>query len=202
MVNRRSALVGGIRTGLLLAIFCTILYLGGCAATEGPVNSKLLAPGLGVLYFDGMFRHVNQVPDGDRALLEMGRPGPTILQLDNQFGDGEVFDSGKNRGVAVQLKGYLHFTENGTYRFQTLSNDGVELTIDGRTVIIDPDVHSDRLSEVATYFVAEPGYRPVTVKYFQRKGTAALRLLWAPPSAETLSVVPATAYFHLPEKES
>lgn len=178
-----------------------LLLLGGCAGSQAIIDDKNIknhpVPGLQVLYFNGMFKNVRQIPDGDRALLEKGRPGQPVLLINHQFGENEVFDSGRNRGVGVQMKGYLLLDQPGRYEFQALSNDGVEVIIDGNTILIDFDVHSDRLSEVGALSVEEGGWHSLMVKYFQRKGTAALTLYWKTPGNDGFEVIPASAYGHL-----
>lgn len=180
--------------------------LTGCTGSQTLLADKdlenRLEPGLRVLYFNGMFRHVRQIPDGDRAMLEKGKPGTPILLIDHQFGESEVFDSGRSRGVGVQMKGYLLFDQIGLYQFQALSNDGVEVIINGRSILIDPDVHADRLSKVETIAVQESGWHALMVKYFQRKGSAALTLYWKPPGKDAFEVIPAKAYAHLPDDPS
>jgi len=136
------------------------------------------------------------VPDGDRALLEKGRPGAPILMVDHQFGQNEVFDSGRRRGVGVQMKGYILMEKPGRYELQALSNDGVEIFISGTSILKDPDVHSDRLSDIGAFTADAAGWYPMMVKYFQRKGTAALKLYWRPPGKDAFEVIPARAYGH------
>lgn len=180
-----------------------LLLLGGCTGSQALMDDRnikdRLVPGLQVLYFNGMFKNVRQIPDGDRALLEKGRPGQPVLLINHQFGENEVFDSGRNRGVGVQMKGYLLLDQQGRYEFQALSNDGVEVIIDGSTIFIDFDVHSDRLSEVGILSVKESGWHSLMVKYFQRKGTAALTLYWKTPGKDEFEVIPEWAYGHLPD---
>jgi hypothetical protein len=177
--------------------------LSGCTGSQTLVDVEnikdSLVPGLQVLYFNGKYRNVRQIPDGDTAILEKGRPGAPILLIDHQFGNNEVFDSGRSRGVGVQIKGYLLFDQKGPYEFQALSNDGVEVIIDGDTILIDADVHSDRLSSIGTLSVQQTGWHALMVKYFQRKGTAALKLFWKTPGKDEFEVIPARAYGHLPD---
>ena len=186
----------------IIHIVMFLMMLTGCTGSQtlmvGKDLENRLEPGLRVLYFNGMFRNVRQIPDGDRAMLEKGRPGAPISVIDHQFGENEVYDSGRNRGVGIQMKGYLLLEQKGLYQFQALSNDGVEVFIDGRSILVDPDVHSDRLSNVETLAVQETGWHALMVKYFQRKGSAALTLYWKPPGKDAFEVIPARAYAHLP----
>ncbi len=185
----------------IINVLILILFLAGCTGSQKILDDERvensLVPGLRVLYFYGMYRNIRQVPDGDRAILEKGIPGAPILIIDNQFGESEVFESGRNKGVGVQLKGYLHLEKKGFYQFQALSNDGVEVIIDGSSVLIDADVHSDRLSKIETLSVPEPGWHQLMVKYFQRKGTATIKLFWKIPGNDAFEVIPASAYGHL-----
>jgi hypothetical protein len=97
------------------------------------------------------------------------------------------------------MKGYLLLDQKGRYEFQALSNDGVEMIIDGNSILIDPDVHSDRLSNVGILSVQEAGWHSLMVKYFQRKGSAALTLFWKTPGKDAFEVIPSKAYGHLPD---
>ena len=184
-----------------IVIFLSLLV--GCTGSQTLLVDKSLQdqlrPGLRVLYFYGMFRNVRQIPDGDTAILEKGRPGSPILVINNQFGENEIFDSGRNRGVGVQMKGFILLDQIGPYEFQALSNDGVEIIIDGNSILIDHDVHTDRMSNIGTLSPQEAGWHSLMVKYFQRKGTAALTLFWKMPGKDTFEVVLASAYAHLPD---
>ena len=182
-------------------VLVLLLFMAGCTGSHRILDDEniknQLMPGLRVLYFDSMYRNIRQVPDGDRAILEKGRPGAPILKIDNEFGEGEVFGSGRNKGVGVQMKGYLHLKKKGMYEFQALSNDGVEIIIDGKSILVDADVHSDRLSKIEQLSVPEPGWHSLMVKYFQRKGTATIKLFWKPPGNDEFEVIPARVYGHL-----
>lgn len=186
---------------ILLALLPLLLLLNGCighsAPSYGGPGSGHLSPGLSVLYFDGKYRRVSQVPDGNTAILEKGRPGKPILIINHQFGQDEVFDSGKKQGVGVQMKGYIRLEKTGQYEFQALSNDGVEINIDGRRILSDPGVHSDRMSDIGVFTVQKPGWHPILAKYFQRKGTAALKFFWKTPGMDDFVVIPAQAYGHV-----
>ena len=187
----------------IIHIAMLLTLLAGCTGSrtmlDGKVPEDRLEPGLRVLFFNGMFDDVGQIPDGDRAILEKGRPGAPILVIDHQFGENEVLDSGRNRGVGVQMKGYLLLDRKGRYEFQALSNDGIEVFVEGESILIDPGVHPDRLSNVGSVYVQEPGWHALMVKYFQRKGSATLTLSWKTPGNDAFEVIPARAYAHLPD---
>lgn len=162
------------------------------------LQEEKLEPGLSVLYFYGFYRNLAQMPRGEKRVLKVGIPGKPIPYLNHQFGEGEVFDSGRAKGVGMQMDGFIRFEKPGDYVFQARTNDGFRLFIDEHRIINDPAVHSDRLSETAIVKVSEPGWYPMRVRYFQRKGTAALQLFWQEPGKSQQVPVPAEAYAHLP----
>lgn len=195
---------------LVVLITCT---LSGCSTTPAdssqplppnkvqlsspaPISIKNISPGLSVIYLEKLYRRVSQMPDAARAKT-MGKPGKAILQLNHKAGkEGLVFDSGKNKGVGMILTGYLHLNTAGQYRFQALSNDGIECILAGKQLFEDPGVHKDRLTPVGIVDVPAAGWYPLSIRYFQRKGTSALKLYWQPPGASGFSIIPPEIFAH------
>lgn len=162
------------------------------------ISIKQLKSGLSAVYFLEYFeRNLDSILTSPGSSYNQVKGAP-ILEINHQFGKEEVFDSGTNRGVAMRMSGYLHLTKKGDYEFQALSNDGVRVLLAGKTVISDHEQHSDRLSNIGYVAVDQPGYYKVMVEYFQRKGTAALKLLWKPPHTKEFVPIPQNAYVHLP----
>jgi hypothetical protein len=162
------------------------------------ITIERLQPGLSVVYYQKYFERDLSAISGPRAAQFQKKPGKPILELNHQFGTEEVFDSGTNRGVALTMTGYLYFQQAGTYQLQALSNDGVNMMIAGQTLISDPEQHSDRLSNIGHLSIEASGYYPTRIEYFQRKGTAALKLFWKKPGSSDFVPVPQNAYAHLP----
>ena len=170
---------------------------GSNAPVAGPDSASLL-PGLSVAYAFGLWRHLGEMPPVD-IIRSHGTSGPPVLLLDHTGDrDTPLFDSGRSSGVGMLLEGYIRFPAAGTWELRAVSNDGIRVVLNGRNIIEDPDVHADRPSETAEIPVAEPGFYPLEILYFQRKGTSALRLLWKAPGTDAFAVVPAEAYFHGP----
>ena len=202
---------GPTRAYALLTLVALGMVVGGCASSpEGadgfvyaaqpilPLETGVLKPGLAVLYFKHAFvRSLEALPQGEAA-RERGWTGPPVPYLNHQFGRGEVFGSGTNRGIAMEIRGYIRLEHTGPYRFQVNSNDGVRLYVDDRLLVDDPEWHSDRLSPEALLTVTTPGWHSLRLRYFQRKGTATLQLYWAPPGADGFSIVPARMLAHRP----
>lgn len=199
----------GIRPALLVAGALILILGAGCAVTPTgpaaftvtpepslPLTARGLQPGLAVHYFEHKFvRHLDDLPSAE-VVQEKGWSGPAVPYLNHQFGRGEVFDSGTNRGIAMELNGFIRLDRAGTYGFQANTNDGFRLFIDGQLLIEDPSWHSDRLSPEALVVVTDPGWYAVHIRYFQRKGTSTLQLYWKPPQEASFSIVPARVLAH------
>jgi len=192
--------------------FCTrlaaaaALVVGFCA---GPAAAQLVDPvndlkpaspqpaasdlnnGLAVEYISVKTRHVDGVEAAGK-----GRPGTPLEMLDWNTGAGEVLTSGEDDLVGARITGYINFAEAGTYLVTMQSNDGIRLLIGGRKIIEDPDVHRDRWSEIVPLEISEPGWYPLYLIYFERKGTSTLEMHWQPPGAEDFEFVPPEAFAH------
>ena len=202
-MQKTSETITGISQWLLFPVL--LLFLSSCAGNPAdktaaeagqaavPVGSQ---PGLSVVYIFKMYRNVDQIPTG-RAALRMGRQGEPVLILDHSSGKEEnVFASSRSQGVAMVMDGVLHLEKAGTYRWQALANDGIRLFINGTMIFEDPAVHKNRLTPIGILEVEQPGDYPVNIIYFQRKGTAALKLYWQPPGTAEFSLVRARVYGH------
>jgi hypothetical protein len=167
--------------------------------TAEKIAPDTIQPGLAVTYYLNFFKrdlgYLKQMKENEFEIMK----GEPVVQLNPQFGDGEVFGSGTSRGVAMSMKGYLLFPEQGRYQMQALSNDGVIVIIDDKLAISDPQQHSDQLSNLAHIEITAEGWVPVTVEYFQRKGTSALKLFWKMPGGEDFVPVPKENYGHIPQ---
>lgn len=157
--------------------------------------AEALQPGLSVFYIFDFFRDIDEMPAME-AGRRRGKPGQPIPNLNHQFDKGPVFDSGKNRGVGVYLEGFIRFSQPGSYRFTARSNDGIRIFINDRMLINDPDVHGDRLSNRGIVEIKEPGWYGLRMQYFQRKGSAMLKLYWEIPGANARAIVPAEVLAH------
>ena len=204
MESRSSGIPG---RGFWLSMSVLLCIIAGCAGSveEGnrsaePIPGKRapaqLQPGLSVVYIFQKYRNVDQIPVGDAA-LRMGRQGRPVTILNHQSGkEQSVFGSGRSQGVGMVMDGFLNLEKVGTYRWQALANDGIRMFIDNQMIFEDPKVHKDRLTPPGELRIDRPGKYPVHILYFQRKGTAALKLYWQPPGSAQFSLVPAEVYWH------
>lgn len=184
---------------------CAMLGIQKDTGIDLPTPQKVqgkenqLQPGLSVVYFHGFYRNIHQMPRGKSA-IEKGIPGKPIPILDHKFGEDMVFDSGRSKGVGMHMDGFILFEKTGDYVFQANTNDGFRLLISDKKIIDDPLYHSDRMSRKVKVRVSEPGWYPIRILYFQRKGTATIQLFWKKPGDKTMDIVPAEAYAHKPRQ--
>jgi hypothetical protein len=172
--------------------------ISGLVPDRGLSDGRTLNPGLSAIYIYKFFRHIDEMPvlDPNKTTEKTGSP---ILFLNHRFGEKDViFDSGVSQGIGIQMNGFLKLSETGKYGMTALSNDGIRVQICGKTILSDPKVHSDRLSPQAVLGIDKPGWYPVMIQYFQRKGTAAIEMHWKLPGKADFSIIPAEAYVHEP----
>lgn len=185
-----SALLA-ISVSALLAAAASAETITGLKPADPPAAQ--LKPGLATEHLDISVRHVDGI-----EIAGKGRPGPPLPALDNSVGSADdVLGSGKGEGIAFRMRGFLKVDEPGLYEFAAMSNDGVRFQLDGQTIVEDPDVHADRLSEPTAVELA-PGWYPLYLLYFQRKGTWTIELLWKAPGRTEFEPVPASQFAHLP----
>ena len=116
-----------------VSLFFMVLALSGCTKkqsqayqynrqssitvgefTPEKVAPGALQPGLTVKYYRNFYkRNLTYLKKMKKEEFEIVQGDP-ILQLNHQFGDGEVFGSGTNRGIALRMKGYLFQNRAGT----------------------------------------------------------------------------------------
>lgn len=166
---------------------------GAWAQTAAPGAER--KPGLAVCYMYKFIRHVDEIATWQKSLA--CEPGAPLANLDFYGGADKVLTSKADDGVMARITGLIHLDKAGPYKFAFESNDGVRLTIDGKTIVEDPGVHDDQFSDLGTMEVAKPGWYPLSVDFFERKITWTLRLLWRPPGVDgDLVAVPAQAFVH------
>lgn len=160
-----------------------------------PADAQL-SPGLAVCYIYGFIRHIREMVEWEgHKDCKAGKP---LKRLNSRAGKDLVLTSDNDDGVMALITGLIHFEKTGSYAFAFESNDGVRLEIDGHMVVEDPDVHGDRFSDIGTIDVGEPGWYPLTVRYFERKNTSTLRFYWQPPGHDgTMPLVPKQALAHI-----
>ena len=152
-----------------------------------------LTPGLAVSY---AYESVRTLADATEALADSS-DGPPLKGLsypDNNEGDLTLTAKSAQKVVAA-ISGFIRFDEAGTFEVDTLSNDGLVLSISGQEVAYYDDVHACEPSGVMEVEVPQAGWYELEATYFQRKGSACLSMDWN--VGGTLGQVPDEAFAHI-----
>jgi hypothetical protein len=166
--------------------------LTGLKPAEPEPSAGQLQPGLAVGYVYGRFNHIKEF------MTKKFEPGKPLPQLDYRMGDGTVLTTKERDLVGALITGFIRFEKAGTYGFDVTSNDGVRVEIGGKLLYEDPTVHSDDTSDRIDVKIEQPGWYPIKILYFEKKGTATLVLRWIEGDAKgKLTPVPAAAFAHL-----
>lgn len=96
---------------------------------------------------------------------------------------------GIHGNLQAEWTGELNAPAAGEYAFSLDSDDGSDLSIDGRVVLADQWAGRSRLSEATVTLAA--GWRSIRVRFYQSDGGFNLRLRWRPPGANDFVPIPA-----------
>lgn len=158
-------------------------------------DAAALEPGLAVRYYYARLTHIDRLVEWIE--MEPGNEGPPLTQIRSSVGIGDVLTSKGSDLVGALITGFIRLDTAGTYTFHITSNDGVRLTIGGVMMHEDPTVHPDTLSPPLVMPVETPGWYPIEILYYEKKGTSTLILEWHHPDGPGRQVVPPEALAHL-----
>ncbi len=161
-------------------------------------EAKSIAPMLSVVYYDLKIRWVQELEE--YVKIRDGRPGEPIPALNFCDCGGNVLTTDRKMLVGAIIDGVMNFDVPGTYELVAVSNDGIRLYVGGELIIDEPGVRGSEYTGTTMVTIEEAGWYGLHIKYFQRKGTAALELFWKRPDKDgDFEIVPATAYAHVLE---
>jgi hypothetical protein len=90
---------------------------------------------------------------------------------------------------SVRWTGTVEAPSTGTYRFQTRSNDGVRLWVNGSLVIDHWTSHATTSDSSAAISLVKDQRYSVTLEMYDNSGTAVAKLLWLRPGTTSYGVV-------------
>ena len=116
---------------------------------------------------------VDEVPNLDerRSVIDCG---------DEDFGGFEDW-------FVVEVEAWLEIERAGEYGFQTRSDDGSYLMINGRRVLWNAGLHAVQARDGRVDL--EPGLHHLQLLYFENEGGAGLHLDWMPPGAKEFTLL-------------
>jgi hypothetical protein len=97
---------------------------------------------------------------------------------------------------SVRWTGHLLAPSTGNYRFQTVSQDGVRVWVNGVRVINNWTSHTLSATDTSADVALTAGQRyDVIVEYFERTGSATMRFNWRLPGSSSYVAVPAAQLY-------
>jgi YVTN family beta-propeller protein len=96
---------------------------------------------------------------------------------------------------SVRWTGHLVAPATGSFRFQTVSDEGVRVWINGVQVINNWTAHNKATNTSGSVAMAAGKVYSVKVEYYERSGNAEMRLRWAVPGTTTFAPIPAGSLY-------
>jgi len=93
---------------------------------------------------------------------------------------------------SVRWTGTVTIPTSGSYRFRTISDDGVRLWVNGTQRINNWTDHGST-TDTSSSFSLGSGKRSITLEYYDNGGGATMQLQWLRPGTSTYVAVPASA---------
>jgi YVTN family beta-propeller protein len=120
-----------------------------------------------------------------------GAPVATVLQaVDFDWGTGAP-RAGVNANVfSVRWSGTLEPQATGTYKFQTVSDDGVRLWVNGVLLTNDWTLHGAKTQTTAGINLVAGQRYAIKMEYYENQGSAVARLRWITPGNDKIVAIP------------
>jgi len=216
--------LGGVLTGIdvptLRDVWSTVPYLHlGSAATLGDAIQAHNGISLTAAEMSNLVAYVSQI--GSQEPTAPGTPpssspntgtglsgkyfnsmtltGNPVLQRTepvnfgwgtNSPGPGVNADS-----FSVRWTGKVEPPVTGQYTFQTTSNDGVRLWLNGTLVVDNWSNHATTTNDSAAITLTKNVRYTITMEFYDNTGAAVARLKWKKPGATTFAAVPVTRLY-------
>jgi mono/diheme cytochrome c family protein len=110
--------------------------------------------------------------------------------VDFNWGSGSPGTGVPTNQFSVRWTGTITVPTTGSYRFRTVSDDGVRLWIGGSQRINDWTNHSASTATTGTINLTAGQRVAVTLEYYENSGDAVIRLQWRRPGTSTYVAIP------------
>ncbi len=118
-----------------------------------------------------------------------------VEAIDFGWGTGAPAASVNRDGFSARWTGTVLAPATGSYNLQTVSDDGVRVTLAGSSVISNWNDHSPTTNTSGTVNLVAGQRYPITVEYYENTGGAEMRLRWRVPGSSTYVTVPAAQLY-------
>ena len=120
-----------------------------------------------------------------------GTPALTRTEgVDFDWGTGSPGAGVNADNFSVRWTGTVQAPIGGAFRFQTVSDDGVRLWVNGVQLINHWNDHGPTVDTSTTINLVAGQKYTLTMEYYERGGGAVARLRWRPPGTSTYAAIP------------
>ena len=116
----------------------------------------------------------------------------SVDEIDFYWGQSMPYEALEEDTWSIRFTATLTPQTTGEYKFETFSDDGVSLWVDGQHVLGDFTTGGGQRHRGAIRLEAGRSV-PIRLEYFENTGGAHVELHWQPPTASTLELMPANA---------
>ena len=118
-----------------------------------------------------------------------------VEAIDFGWGSGAPGPGVGSNNFSVRWTGKVKATTSGNYRFQTYSDDGVRVWVNGTRIINNWTDHSPTTDTSGNVNLTGGQQYTITVEYYENGGGAVMRLRWRPPGAGSYVAIPAAQLY-------
>ncbi len=127
-----------------------------------------------------------------------GKPALERVEAVNFVWNSNAPGSGVNAdNFSVRWIGQVEAAVTGSYQFQTVSDDGIRLWVNGTQVINNWTDHGPTTDNSASINLSAGVKYKIALEYYEKTGGATARLLWKTPAATTFVPIPANRLYAL-----
>src|SRR5262249_49491070 len=120
--------------------------------------------------------------------------GATVTRTDAtvnfNWGNGSPSPSIGVDTFSARWTGWVQAVESGSYRFQTVSDDGVRVWVNGQILINNWTDHPPTTHTSAAVTLTAGQKYDIKLEYYENTGGAVMQLLWQRPGQGTFAVIP------------
>jgi hypothetical protein len=118
-----------------------------------------------------------------------------IEAVDFNWGSARPGSNVNANSFSVRWSGFVEAPATGTYTFQTVSDDGVRLWVNGMQLVNNWTDHSATTNTASPINLVAGVRYAVTMEFYENGGDAVARLLWRTPGNTTFVAVPKDRLF-------
>jgi mono/diheme cytochrome c family protein len=113
-----------------------------------------------------------------------------VENINFDWGSGAPGPGVNSNNFSVRWSGRIEAPATGTYRFQTVSDDGVRVWVNGIQLINNWTAHAETTNTSGAISLTAGTRYNITVEYYEASGQSEIRLRWLTPGNSSYVAVP------------